>query len=294
MIKAWFLTATTCLRKLSSMLRKYLVGAFLMLGLVGAYFQHLENSAFQRLASAAREEAQSEESRGRLVDRLSGPLKARFDHLNAEEREVLLLLAYVTRLAHERDLNFGRFTRPSYLPRLGVRDHLNDPGGKCASYTLILGKLLRSTGYEVRKVGLSSSKTGQRATHHVLEVWLRGQRDWALLDTIFSHAFVDADGALCSAVEVQKAWGHAMKQLPAGYDPDTFSYAGLYYTNWQRLPGFALVEQLMPGTDAWLQARAVAVPFVFLMSGYGWISAAAFCTAALLIIVPWFCSRKAS
>jgi hypothetical protein len=78
-----------------------------------------------------------------------------------------------------------------------------------------------------------------------------------------------------------------MQQLPADYDAETFSYVSLYYTNWQRLPGFALVEQLMPGMDAWLQARGVALPFVFQMSGYGFISAVAFCIAALWMMMPW-------
>jgi hypothetical protein len=287
MLKALLITTATRLWRLADMSKQYLLGALLMLGLGAAYLQHQEDSAFQRLSSAAWEETQSAEAFGKLVSCLSEPLRAQFDRLSAEEREVLLLLAYVARLAHERDLNFGRFTRPNYLPRIGARDHLNDPGGKCASYTIILGKLLRCSGYKVRKVGLTSSKTGQRATHHVLEVWLPEAQDWVLLDTIFSHAFVDADGSLSSAAEVQKDWHQVMQQLPADYDAETFSYVSLYYTNWQRLPGFALVEQLMPGMDAWLQARGVALPFVFQMSGYGFISAVAFCIAALWMMMPW-------
>lgn len=284
----------TRLRHLAGMLRRYMAGAMLMLGLVGTYFQQAENSAFHRLSSAAREEVVSVEGRKKLQAYLSESLRARFDQLSHEEQEVVLLLAYVTRLARERDLNFGRFSRPDWLPRIGVRDHLNDPSGKCASYTLILGKLLINSGYEVRKVGLASSKTGERAQHHVLEVWLPAAGHWALLDTIFAHAFVDASGHLRSASEVRAAWLNDTQELPAGYDAENFSYTCMYYTNWQRLPGFSLVERLMPGTDAWLQAHEVALPFVIQMSGYGWIGTLAFGAAALCLIMPWWLRRRAS
>lgn len=50
----------------------------------------------------------------------------------------------------------------------------------------------------------------------------------------------------------------------------------------------------MPGTDAWLQAHEVALPFVIQMSGYGWIGTLAFGAAALCLIVPWWLRRRAS
>jgi hypothetical protein len=269
------------------------VGALVMLGCVGTYFQRAEDSAFQRLSRAANEEAVSPEGSRNLHGYLSESLKARMEQLSQEEREVVLLLAYVARLARERDLNFGRFARPDWLPRFGVRDHLNDPSGKCASYTLILGKLLRSSGYKVRKVGLATSKTGERSQHHVLEVWLPAAQRWAVLDTIFAHAFVDGAGRLRSAAEVRAVWGEEIKALPAGYDAERFGYTCMYYTNWQRLPGFGIVEWVLPGSDAWLQAHEVALPFVIQMSGYGWIGTLAFVAALLCLIVPWWMHRRA-
>lgn len=280
------------LRQLNRTLITYMAGAFFMLGLVGAYLQLLENSAFDRLSRAAREEALSVGGWKKLPGYLSRPLREQFDHLSHEEKEVLLLLAYVARLAHDRDLNFGRFPRPKYLPRIGVRDHLNDPGGKCTSYTLILGKLLRSSGYEVRKVGLASSATGARATHHVLEVRLPATKRWALLDTIFAHAFVDAKGHLRSAGEVRAAWQEEKRKLPAGYNAESFGYESMYYTNWQRIPGFTIVEALMPGADAWLQAHEVALPFFFQMRGYGWVGAVAFGASAIFMALTRLFPRK--
>lgn len=282
------------LRHLAGAARSYAVGALLMLGLVGTYFQEAENSAFHRLSSAAGEEVVSIEGRQKLSAYLSDSLRSRFEGLSQEEREVVLRLAYVARLAHERDLNFGRFSRPEWLPRFGVRDHLNDPSGKCASYTLILGKLLSSSGYTVRKVGLASSKTSERSQHHVLEVWLPEARRWAVLDTIFAHAFVDASGHLRSAAEVRADWGVGIKELPAGYDAESFSYACLYYTNWRRLPGFGIIEALFPDADAWLQAHEVALPFVIQLNGYGWIGTLAFGAAVMCIIVPWWLRCRAS
>lgn len=282
------------LRHLAAAARGYVVGALLMLGGVGTYFQQSENSAFCRLSNAAGEEVVSIEGRQKLSTYLSDSLRVRFEQLNQEEQEVVLLLAYVARLARERDLNFGRFSRPEWLPRFGVRDHLNDPGGKCASYTLILGKLLRTSGYTVRKVGLASSKNNERSQHHVLEVWLPEAKHWAVLDTIFAHAFVDVSGRLRSAAEVRAAWGEGIKELPANYDMESFSYSCMYYTNWQRVPGFGIIEALFPGADAWLQAHEVALPFVIQMSGYGWIGTLAFGAAALCIVVPWLLRRRAS
>lgn len=265
-----------------------------MLGCGGSYLQVVENSAFHRLSCAAGEEVVSIAGREKLSGYLSDSLRPCFGRLSKEEQEVVLLLAYVARLARERDLNFGRFSRPDWLPRFGVRDHLNDPSGKCASYTLILGKLLLSSGYQVRKVGLASSKTGERSQHHVLEVWLPAARRWVVLDTIFGHAFVDSSGHLLSAAEVRAKWSEEIHALPAGYDAESFSYACMYYTNWQRLPGFGIVEGLLPGADAWLQAREVAVPFVIQMSGYGWIGTLAFGAAGLCTVVPWLMRRRAS
>lgn len=284
----------TRLRHLAGAARSYVVGALSMLGLVGTYFQQAENSAFRRLSLAANEELLSLEGRKSLPGYLSDSLNERFEQLSHEEQEVVMLLAYVARLARERDLNFGRFSRPEWLPRFGVRDHLNDPSGKCASYTLILGKLLRTSGYTVRKVGLASSKTGERAQHHVLEVWLPDAKRWAVLDTIFAHAFVDGAGHLRSAAEVRADWGGGIKELPADYDVESFSYACLYYTNWQRLPGFGIVEAVLPGADAWLQAHEVALPFVIQLNGYGWIGTLAFGAALLCLIVPWWRRRHAS
>ena len=280
--------------RLAGAARRYVVGALVMLGCIGTYFQRAEDSAFYRLSCAANEEAVSPEGSRNLHAYLSESLKASMEQLSLEEQEVVLLLAYVARLARERDLNFGRYARPHWLPRFGVRDHLNDPSGKCASYTLILGKLLRSSGYKVRKVGLATSKTGERSQHHVLEVWLPAAQRWAVLDTIFAHAFVDGAGRLRSAAEVRASWGEEIKALPAGYDAERFGYASMYYTNWQRLPGFGIVEALLPGADAWLQAREVALPFVIQMSGYGWIGTLAFGAAALCIVMPWSMRRRAS
>jgi hypothetical protein len=110
---------------------------------------------------------------------------------------------------------------------------LIDAQGDCGSYSHVLGRLLQRAGFEVRLIQM---RCGARWGCHILIEAKVGGR-FVGLDPLYNLAFVRPDGMLASANEIGGDWRTFKHQVPQNY-PQQFSYEGVRYTNWNKIPFF--------------------------------------------------------
>lgn len=103
--------------------------------------------------------------------------------------------------------------------------------GSCGSYSIVLARVLYSLGYESRFAQMKTSNG--TVGHIVLEA--RSQHGWVVLDPRYDLYFSRPNGQLASFDEVSANWQAYKNSVPANYD-QRYNYAGVRYTNWQKIP----------------------------------------------------------
>ncbi|MDB6139314.1 MAG: hypothetical protein JWO94_2386, partial [Verrucomicrobiaceae bacterium] len=88
-------------------------------------------------------------------------------HVVTSQANAVLLLHHVHEVVSENSVKMGANRSMDGKIFWSPGDHLQHPGGACASYSTVLAKTLQTAGFEIRKVGLSSG--GTKAIHHVIE-----------------------------------------------------------------------------------------------------------------------------
>lgn len=122
--------------------------------------------------------------------------------------------------------------------------HFAAPVGGCGSFTVVFAKLLERAGIEFRLLQMNCNGR-YPACHIMLEAALDGR--WVSMDPMFALVFENPDGTLASYREVSEGWALYQHQVPASateapttseayYDVEFYDYAGVRYTNWDKVP----------------------------------------------------------
>lgn len=108
--------------------------------------------------------------------------------------------------------------------------------GACGSYATVLARILKSNDMKVR---IAQMKVNNVYGGHIF-VETKTENGWVVLDPTFNLAFKKADGSLSSFNDLNKNWEQYKQQLPADY-PAEYNYAGVRYTNWEKIPGITTI-----------------------------------------------------
>jgi len=103
--------------------------------------------------------------------------------------------------------------------------------GACGSYSSILCRVLNAMGYTTRFAQMTVN--GINGGHIIAEV--KTNFGWVVLDPLYNLYFTKPNGHMASFDEVATDWKHYSQQVPQGYNPQ-YSYAGVRYTNWNKIP----------------------------------------------------------
>jgi hypothetical protein len=103
--------------------------------------------------------------------------------------------------------------------------------GACASYALVLARILQGYDYPVRIAQMKAN--GIFADHNIVEAKTR--QGWVVLDPLFDIYFVNPEHKLASFEDVHAHWNYYTKQLPPNYDP-AYRYEDVRYSNWSKIP----------------------------------------------------------
>ena len=104
--------------------------------------------------------------------------------------------------------------------------------GACGSYSTVLARILKSNDMPV-KIGQMKVK-GVYGVHMFIET--KTENGWIVLDPMFDLAFKKPDGTIAGFNDLNTNWGYYKQQLPNDYNT-AYSYEGVRYTNWDKIPG---------------------------------------------------------
>lgn len=103
--------------------------------------------------------------------------------------------------------------------------------GACGSNSLVLARLLMELDYPVRIAQMIVNNNF--GVHIVVEARVNGK--WVVLDPLYDLCFRKPNGQMASFDEAGKDWANFKTQLPEGYNT-AYNYAGVRYTNWDKVP----------------------------------------------------------
>ena len=83
------------------------------------------------------------------------------------------------------------------------------------------------------KIGQMKVK-GVYGVHMFIET--KTENGWIVLDPMFDLAFKKPDGTIAGFNDLNTNWGYYKQQLPNDYNT-AYSYEGVRYTNWDKIPG---------------------------------------------------------
>ncbi len=101
----------------------------------------------------------------------------------------------------------------------------------CGGFCYVLARLLGEFNVEVRFAQMKVDN--EYGGHIVIEA--KTPNGWAVLDPSFDVFFTKPDGQLASFADVQGNWDYYKQQLPQDYN-HAYRYAGVRYTNWEKIP----------------------------------------------------------
>jgi hypothetical protein len=175
----------------------------------------------------------------------------------------------VTKVMHSiHDLMVNRGSVFEGKPFGSIKSELIEPTsvdlmtarGACASFSLVLARVLQGYHYEVRIAQMKAK--GVFAEHNIVEA--RTAHGWVVLDPYFDIFFVKPSTQLASFDDVKNNWSYYSKQTPPGYDMG-YRYEDVRYTNWTKipviLPAFKKVLDLAIGKDV---ANTISIRTYFL------------------------------
>lgn len=125
--------------------------------------------------------------------------------------------------------------------------------GACGGNSLVLAQILKGMGYEVRPAHMKVN--GKYGGHIVLETKLYNK--WVILDPLYNLCFKTPNGEIASFEEINKNWDYYKLQTPITYNQN-YSYDGIRYTNWDRVP---LIGQFSKSTLAFFAGEESANKF---------------------------------
>jgi len=98
--------------------------------------------------------------------------------------------------------------------------------------------------------------------HHILEVKIRDRL--VVVDPLYDLYFVRPDGRMAGFTDVHDNWAYYKRQTPQGYDMH-YSYAGLTYTNWKKVPFVTpVIKSLLDLVIGRKRADAISLRTLFL------------------------------
>ena len=132
--------------------------------------------------------------------------------------------------------------------------------GACASYSLVLARVLQGYKYQVRIAQMKAN--GVFAKHNIVEVKM--PYGWAVLDPLFDLYFINPSRQLASFEEVKNHWASYTPQLPLNYDQH-YRYEDVRYTNWAKIPVLMpMVKKLLDLTIGKERADNISLRTYFL------------------------------
>lgn len=169
----------------------------------------------------------------RLFDALAGEVLSKSSSAPLSQRDSMQI---VVGMSLVNDIVKNR--QPLFSNASGVKMKINPVttdlmtgSGACGSYSLIMARLLHEMNFDTRIIQM---KVGDvYGGHIILETKLDNK--WVVLDPLYNLAFTNEMGNLASFKEVQENWDYYARQVPDNYDL-SYDYAGLRYTNWDKVP----------------------------------------------------------
>lgn len=157
--------------------------------------------------------------------------------------------------------------------------------GACGGFSNVLSRSLQLSGYKVR-IG-QMKVNGLFGGHIIVEVFLPGQKNWAVIDPLFLLTFLTKDGQWADFNSIKANWATYNGQVPADYNP-AYRYDDVRYANWEKIPiaGKLIYRslQLVLGKE---KAGGISVR-PFLLNKYAvWLKA-----VGLLYVVFWVFSYR--
>ena len=133
-------------------------------------------------------------------------------------------LVVLTAVAHD-DIFGGKnsINIHDWLGQWLVQDGLRD----CGTYSGVLGRLLDRAGIGFRIAQMYCPEEGVWGCHITLEAKVNG--GWLAVDPLYNIVFP------VSYEEVGRNWDKYKRLTPSNYD-EKYRYAGVRYTNWNKIP----------------------------------------------------------
>jgi hypothetical protein len=103
--------------------------------------------------------------------------------------------------------------------------------GACGAYSQVFAQALEAADIDIRIAQMMCAHGP--GCHIVVEANIEGR--WVVMDAAYDTAFENPDGTLATFGEIGADFPTFRKQLPPNYD-DRFAYAGVRYTNWDKVP----------------------------------------------------------
>jgi hypothetical protein len=104
--------------------------------------------------------------------------------------------------------------------------------GACGSYSMVLARVLKTEGFDVKIGQLLTDKV--HANHIIVEVKKMAGK-WIVLDPFYDLYFINREGALAGFEEVRDDWDYFKLNLPDNYYHE-YRFKNIRYTNWGRFP----------------------------------------------------------
>lgn len=102
--------------------------------------------------------------------------------------------------------------------------------GACGSASVILSRILKSYGYNIRFAQMKVN--GKFGGHIIIEV--KKDKNWIVLDPLYNLYFKKPNGEMASFDDVSKNINYYKNQFPKGYNMN-YLFEGVQYTNWNKI-----------------------------------------------------------
>ena len=197
-----------------------------------------------------------------LFQAIRANISIQFTHAVSEDSAIVKVMHVCHQLLVNRESFFGGkpgqdlgsdMLEPTSMDLMTAR-------GACASYSLVLARVLQGYKYRVRIAQMEAN--GVYAAHNIVEV--KSREGWIVLDPLYDVYFVTPSQKLASFEDVKNNWAHYQTQLPPNYDPN-YCYDNVRYTNWTKIPFFLpVVKKLLDLTIGKENADGISLRTYFL------------------------------
>lgn len=216
--------------------------------------------------------------------------KSNIDNNNANDKEILVNCLHIV---HKSIINRqGLFTNISGM-KGGVIHPLTvdlmTGDGACGSYALVLARLIKELGYEVRMVQMKVN--GEFGGHIIVETQIEND-NWIVLDPIYDLYFKRPDGKLASFDDVHSDWNFYKQRVPANYDL-SYNYEASRYTNWDKIPVLMpAIKKILDWTIGKKKADTFSFRIIMLRKFYVFFIITLIVQLCLLIYIIYYARIK--